>query len=229
MSGPPLQTFTGKVVQRNPGEILKDTRATLHSGRGNVWTDIKKDGGASYKRTIGAMAIGSSRDYRGASKDAIEGIPVKFRSRIKDVLPFIIMGAGNCMEHAVVTMFQINHKYAGSHIWLMSWGGGDHQFLLKGDSGDIELSTVIDTWDPSRNGKPYKGSDWHHKNNRIESPDHFVADGKDYLSMALGRMGDTSGLQSTGISEGEKKSKGIDFSSYEDFKESSPEFSIYNF
>ncbi len=175
------------------------------------------------------MAVGSSRQYRTASRNLFDGIPPIFHARLKDVLPFVVMGAGNCMEHAVVAMFQTNHKYPGKHIWLMSWGGGDHQFLLVGDSNNINESIVIDAWESAENGKPYKKSEWMNGKNRIESPTPLIADGQDYLGFAIAQLGDTRGMIDFGVAEANKKSRGIDFSSYNAFKESSPEFKIYNF
>lgn len=228
----PLQGIfasTKEVIQRNPAEIVKSTKETLSHGRGNVWTDIKENNGASYKRTLGGMAIASDRGYRRDSRTAFNGAPVNLQQRLKDVLPFIIMGAGNCMEHAVVAMFQTNFKYPGKHIWLMSWAEGDHQFLLISDVNDIERATVVDAWDPSKNNKPYRDCEWYHPKNVAESPGHIVADGVDYITAALANINNKDELVESGIAEGNKRSRGIDFSSYGNFKGSSPEFKTYNF
>lgn len=228
----PLQGIfasTKEVIQRNPAEILKSTKETLSHGRGNVWKDIKENNGASYKRTLGGMSIASNRGYRSDSRTAFNDAPRNLQQRLKDVLPFIIMGAGNCMEHAVVAMFQTNFKYPGKHIWLMSWAGGDHQFLLIADVNDIERATVVDAWDPSENNKPYRDCEWYNPKNVAESPGHIVADGKDYITAALANINDKEELVQSGIEAGEYKSRGVDFSSYQGLSGSSPEFKIYNF
>lgn len=222
-----------KIVQRNPGNILDATKERLRHGRGNVWKDVKESGGGSYIRTVGAGALASARSYKNIFKEVVNEVPEIFRNRLSSILPYLVMGAGNCMEHATVAMFIVNHKHPGHNVWIMDWGGGDHQFLLMGASRNIEESTVIDTWDPAENGKPYTTSKWYGRNNKIESPSPFAADGRDYLTEAvtlLTRRDEFPKMEDFGLVKGEehKRNTLVDFDSFKKFEKTAT-FSAYNF
>jgi hypothetical protein len=221
--------ITGLVVQRNPVKILGQTQKRLAFGRGNVFTDIKKTGGGSYSRTVGGMKLGAKRNVRGMIEDVIQKAPPLLQGRLKEVLPFVIMGAGNCMEHAVIAMFEAIEICPGETIRLMSWGEGDHQFLLVGGEHNIDEAVVVDPWEPDQNGKPYPKSKWYSNKNKMESPGIVKGDGNNYLQLAFDVIKDPKGLEKEGLQMGEKESKGMDFSDYGSFKADSPQFSIYNF
>jgi hypothetical protein len=219
----------GVVIQRNADEILGKTKGRLSQRRGNVWQDIEATRGESYKRTVGGVTLSGDRSLRGKLKAALEEAPEKLKGHLKQVIPFVLMGAGNCMEHAIVAMFEAIKSYEGSEILLMNWEG-DHQFALVRKKGEkLEDAIVLDPWSPGENGKKYGECSWFFNKHGREAKNtvalSFDADGHNYLQQALDILMADEGLNELlsnayKASEKEFERGGLDAEDRETFDES---------
>lgn len=178
-----FQTSTGKIIQRNPNEIIKNVAGLLTYGAGNRKSDIDKTEGESVVRVNASKNLG--RKNRGNAVDAMDKIklPQELTPFMKEAISGIMVKAGNCMEHAAIAFFLALKSYPGYDVYIMNAKDLDHAFVLVSKPGkDLEEGLVIDGWQVQDNNKKLKESNWTGSDNyRIK----LSGTGVDYITEIL--------------------------------------------